>query len=171
MQQKHSDLKRLLVRSRSFQGVSDGERSFWWYPPPNWKQRGVLHQWSHLHFTLQSLQLIELRKEGSTAWESKILWSASICDKEAQKGFYPRQRWGGSHLRGQRSDLPHDNVKVAADGRWGAAQGVGLWQKRLKSNLFHPNTDPKHKFSNMLSCSNKSIFSQVKKKSTPVYLN
>lgn len=35
MQQKHSDLKRLLVRSRSFQGVSDGESADFFFLPPS----------------------------------------------------------------------------------------------------------------------------------------
>lgn len=61
-QEKYSDLKRLLVPWRSFQGVSDGESADFLFndahhhhqPPANWSSEALLHQWSHLHLTLQS---------------------------------------------------------------------------------------------------------------------
>lgn len=52
MQQKHSDLKRLLVCSRSFQGVSDGESADFFFTPS--KLEAERHATSVITFTFHT---------------------------------------------------------------------------------------------------------------------
>lgn len=111
-QEKYSDLKRLLVPWRSFQGVSDGESADFLFndahhhhqPPANWSSEALLHQWSHLHLTLQSppLRVSDGRRVNSAGiWkcedQHQSHWQERL--KASLLFLLTRRPRGGSHLR------------------------------------------------------------------------